>query len=815
MKKVFLFCLLLACSLTIKADINSSIKNMVLRYAANVCRDVDYQYDYYYCDRLVGHIFDSNKTRMSSVFVFVDMEPSSSWEHECKYVYIAKDSVLIDVQDSIVPPSNLELKPLRIGDRSNRIESFQLPRIPQSNDEDAAMRTYAVILNGGMNVNGNYERYRNDCSFIYQTLCNTYNIPKSHIKVVYADGTNPAPDLRLSDTWELVNSNLDLDNDSIPDIEYPATKTALQTVFDNLSTEITDEDILLVFVTDHGGKSKTNNEGYLYLWNNEKLYPGELAEYLEPINAQAINIVMGQCYSGSFIDELSDKTRAITTAVSADEKSYEHPDMPFDSFLYYWTSAIAKQDPLGNPVNADFDNDGYISLSEAYKYAKDNNPYANGENRMGHETPQFDVTAGVLKDDLAFDRIPEAVDLFLRDNKEDTGKEPNTSDTNGYWNSPDLYLRMQNDGFINTGNQLLQIEDSESDEAEFYVYVNIHNRGTRDYIPREGKKYLHLFVTNANGKIAFSKFRGTSLFGKEIGERVAVKPLNDIIPAGDSILYEIQCNLVGDFTKCVSLNNTIPIASMGYLSDYMTLANIETYEQNNLSEYLESRSASNDLALRNHAVIVIRPDEHEMKYEEFDIGTILDSKMLFYSSNHYIDSIASVTFIPASSSHKQLHASRFTSLSNYDNAHPYRVSNDEKSVGVLKFDISDIFHSNRIEDGDTFTVMQVDEATQEIIGGVTYVFTFDQTSENNSTPMSIISDMTICNNTLELQFDEPLHDATISVSTSSPFVKSIERNTTGLSTIERIDLPSDFSGLLVVNVVKDQTVIGSRKIVNN
>ena len=60
-------------------------------------------------------------------------------------------------------------------------------------------------------MNTNYERYWNDCSFIYQTLVNKYGVPKENVYPIMSDGNNPAADMRsISGTY--LSQPLDLDN---------------------------------------------------------------------------------------------------------------------------------------------------------------------------------------------------------------------------------------------------------------------------------------------------------------------------------------------------------------------------------------------------------------------------------------------------------------------------------------------------------------------------------------------------------------------------------------------------------------------------
>ena len=62
--------------------------------------------------------------------------------------------------------------------------------------------------------------------------------------------------------------------------------------------------------------------------------------------------------------------------------------------------------------------------------------------RRPMENPQYKSNPISVGEDLAFNNLPEAVDLYIRDNDEDTGKEPNLT-TEIFWNSPDIWVRNQ------------------------------------------------------------------------------------------------------------------------------------------------------------------------------------------------------------------------------------------------------------------------------------------------------------------------------------------------------------------------------------
>lgn len=229
---------------------------------------------------------------------------------------------------------------------------------------------YAVIINGGRNKLTNHERYWNDCSFLYQTLRHVYRIPKRNITVMMSDGGNPEEDLLKADLRGFISSPVDLDGDGLQDVDYPATEQALNHVLVKLSRELTADDHLFIFIVDHGGSHDHESDSFIWLWNDIQLSDRHFGLLISLFDIGSINILMGQCYSGGFIDNLMYDRLIITTACGGDEQSWTSPDKTYDEFVYHWTCAVNGADELGNPINADTDGDGEVSMAEAFEYAR-------------------------------------------------------------------------------------------------------------------------------------------------------------------------------------------------------------------------------------------------------------------------------------------------------------------------------------------------------------------------------------------------------------------------------------------------------------
>jgi hypothetical protein len=149
---------------------------------------------------------------------------------------------------------------------------------------------YGVIINGGVNSYNNHIRYWNDMSEIFCTITQVYGYMPENIYVHSTDGTAANN-----------HGSLDLDNDDIDDIEYPASNSSIETTFQTLANAMGPEDQLFIYVTDHG--STISGESYICLWGTDKIISSQLKQMLSPINAAEIIVVMEQCFSGGFITD--------------------------------------------------------------------------------------------------------------------------------------------------------------------------------------------------------------------------------------------------------------------------------------------------------------------------------------------------------------------------------------------------------------------------------------------------------------------------------------------------------------------------------
>ncbi len=254
--------------------------------------------------------------------------------------------------------------------------------------QETTGRVHAVIINGGMNKLMNHERYWNDCAFLYRTLRKDLHFPKQDITLLMSDGGEPGRDMLLADGSGFATSPADLDGDGERDVWLPATLEQVETSLSELAARLTSDDRLFLFMIDHGDFDSSVQQSYAWMWGGERLYPTHLAQLLDAFHVESMSLCLGLCHSGGFIDELCRENRVIATSCMENEESWACTDRPYDEFVFHWISAVAGHDPESHPVCADADDDGRISMFEAFDYAR--------QHDRREETPQYCSTPPAL-----------------------------------------------------------------------------------------------------------------------------------------------------------------------------------------------------------------------------------------------------------------------------------------------------------------------------------------------------------------------------------------------------------------------------------
>jgi hypothetical protein len=264
---------------------------------------------------------------------------------------------------------------------------------------------YALLIAGS--DNGNRLGYWNDVEYAYHVLKDIKCYKPGNIVVMFTDGKDGH------------YANNAIINDSATKDHF---NQSLKTIGSRMINNATEKDTLFIYASDHGG---TVNASSSLLCMNSGLNVGSyqlsywLRDYIAK-NASRIYIVMNQCYGAGFIRALHADNRVIQTASKQNHGdvgetwsvSYTEQFYPYHSegnayfSVEYWSAlhnhngANGKypdadltyyptdyyEDPYGkHPTtyyhdtsnnyqfkNLDDNNDGFISLHEAFDYALDN-----------------------------------------------------------------------------------------------------------------------------------------------------------------------------------------------------------------------------------------------------------------------------------------------------------------------------------------------------------------------------------------------------------------------------------------------------------
>ena len=261
---------------------------------------------------------------------------------------------------------------------------------------------------------------------------------------------------------------------------------------------------------------------------------------LEPFTSKFVNVnvVLGQCFSGGFNDNLKKVGCVVASASTGSESSWACSDIPYDEFVYQWTCAVNEATHRNVSVKSDADNNGRVTMDEAFIYAKD-------KDRVSAEHPMYTSTPISVGEDLAFTHLAPSVDLYIKDNPEDTGKEPNLT-TNEFWKSPSIWVRNQDDGIYGHQNP-----EYSSTHQMSYVYVRVYNRGKEKY---NGKgKWIIVYWAQASTGLRTETWKGRELYNGQYVTGYYLEPtcIPEIEP-GDSVDVKLRWalpNMLADYPE--------------------------------------------------------------------------------------------------------------------------------------------------------------------------------------------------------------------------------------------------------------------------
>lgn len=391
--KVILFSFILLFPVTLnltKANpINSNIENVADFIVDELFINKDEVFIYVWGPVFKGDKVFSVKEHILDVpekgyIIYIDIYPKANLFHPVKYIFLSENTNEFIIKDANSPPKNFDDYHMIETNIGKLFKSVQNRRafIPKntitSPTKSSSDSRYAVLMNGGYDMGNNHIRYWNDLSNIYITLTEVYGYPDENIIVLCSDGLNPAPDQSNGQ-----NSNPDLDGDGDNDIMYSCILSNVDMVFNDLANNLTNGNKLFVFTTDHGNTNGGWNTLF-NLWNHEELTDAHFASLLEALPECEIICTFEPCFSGGFLDNVVVPPGPVvaSSACRHDEYSWAMDDLVYDEYAFHWTAAVNGVDAYGNPVDADYNQDGMVTMDEAFIYAEahDTQP----------ESPQYD-----------------------------------------------------------------------------------------------------------------------------------------------------------------------------------------------------------------------------------------------------------------------------------------------------------------------------------------------------------------------------------------------------------------------------------------
>ncbi|HEX3030333.1 MAG TPA: C13 family peptidase, partial [Clostridia bacterium] len=214
-------------------------------------------------------------------------------------------------------------------------------------------KNYAVLISGGLAQDG-YDEFWNDLVLMWKALLDV-GYRDENIFVVYGDGNDfddPARPYYSFKRFKLLNgskrrklTDFRADIESISYLFNSLTqnlkpsKSQPDRIPDVLSRRIinklSSKDTLFVWTFDHGDKDGANSS--LCLMNGEKLSDIAFGNLIAKIKCAFKTVVMQQCFSGGFIDNLSDGKTMILTACSHDEAAHrcDSENNEIDGVVYH------------------------------------------------------------------------------------------------------------------------------------------------------------------------------------------------------------------------------------------------------------------------------------------------------------------------------------------------------------------------------------------------------------------------------------------------------------------------------------------------
>ena len=264
----------------------------------------------------------------------------------------------------------------------------------------------------------------------------------------------------------------------------------------------------------------------------------DLYQVVSNIDAKFNNVVIIGRSSNEFCLKYDPHYGYIVSTTSSEYRAFNPKEEHQLAFANTWVYCQNKNEGQDFQV-ADADNNGYVTMEEAFNYTKSNLIELYNGN-----FPYIVSNTKDLKGKLAINHIPTTSWPMIRDNEEDTGNEPNNSSII-VWNSPDIWLRNQNDGLTNQESEHIK-------ENEVYVYVRLsHNGG--EVADKDAKRNVNLLWSIKH----LGEREPRTYMGPTEGSFFAELHYTDELKQNDSTILCYKWSLPEDLQKRISNNGNV------------------------------------------------------------------------------------------------------------------------------------------------------------------------------------------------------------------------------------------------------------------
>jgi hypothetical protein len=232
-------------------------------------------------------------------------------------------------------------------------------------------------------------RHLNGLEFSYRTLVDHYGFEPAHIHVLTHDSSLRAAGEPLTCEHPL------WPGDNTPyrmKASGEGNRAALRGVLGEIKEKLTEDDLLFINTTGHGGNYGDGRGPYLIAYPHLDQYT--MSEFCEDLGRLPLHgsllVLMAQCFSGGFNKAVIAASRAKRTFIAAAAADSHRSfvvaaDKSWDSFQRNWIGAVAGHDVNGLPLPglAASTDGGRINVRAAFEYAND--PLI----RNPRDTPEF------------------------------------------------------------------------------------------------------------------------------------------------------------------------------------------------------------------------------------------------------------------------------------------------------------------------------------------------------------------------------------------------------------------------------------------